>query len=64
MTAKEIEKIIKGDGWYLCNIIGSHHHYKHPIKQGKVTIPFHGGDIKKARLKVLRSKRGLSKEAV
>lgn len=41
MTPKEMEKIIKKDGWYLVNVEGSHHHYKHPTKKGKVTIAFH-----------------------
>lgn len=41
MTAKKMEAIIFEDGWYLIEIRGSHHQYKHPIKQGKVTIPFH-----------------------
>ena len=41
MTAKEAEKIIKKDGWYLVSTEGSHHHYKHNAKAGKVTIPFH-----------------------
>ena len=41
MTAKEIEKIIKDDGWHLVNVEGSHHQYKHPTKRGKVTIAFH-----------------------
>lgn len=40
-TAKEIESIIRKDGWYLTRICGSHHHYRHPIKPGLVTIPFH-----------------------
>ena len=39
-TAREIESIIKSDGWYLVEITGSHHHYKHRTKPGKVTIPF------------------------
>ena len=41
MTPKEVEKIVKKDGWYLVSIEGSHHHYKHHEKSGKVTIPFH-----------------------
>lgn len=59
MTAKEVEKMIKEDGWYLCNIIGSHHHYKHSLKTGKVTIPFHGGDIKKGTLESIKKQAGL-----
>ncbi len=59
MTAKEVEKIIKADGWYLYNIIGSHHQYKHPYKSGKVTIPFHGGDIKKGTLASIKKQAGI-----
>lgn len=42
MNFKEAEKLIKKDGWTECDVVGSHHHYKHPVKKGKVTIPFHG----------------------
>lgn len=41
MTPKEMENIITADSWQLVKIDGSHHHYKHPQKSGKVTIPFH-----------------------
>ena len=41
MTFEEIERIIKADGWQLYDINGSHYHYKHPVKSGKVTIPRH-----------------------
>ena len=44
-TAKEMERIIYKDGWKYVGSDGSHRHYKHPIKSGKVTIPFHGGDL-------------------
>lgn len=43
-TARDLEKTILKDGWYLVNQKGSHRHYKHPTKQGKVTIPFHKPD--------------------
>ena len=45
MTFQEIEKTVKNDGWYLAKIHGSHYHYLHKIKKGKVTIPRHGGDL-------------------
>ena len=41
MTPKEMEAKILMDGWQLVKIDGSHHHYKHPWKSGKVPIPFH-----------------------
>ena len=45
MTFREIERIVKNAGWFLDTIEGSHYHYKHRIKSGKVTIPFHRGDV-------------------
>lgn len=47
MRAREAEKLLLKDGWYFVKQVGSHRHYKHPIKPGKVTIPFHSGDIDK-----------------
>lgn len=45
MNCKELEKIILSDGWQYKGAKGSHHHYIHPTKPGKVTIPFHRGDV-------------------
>ena len=42
MDARELEKIIQADGWTAVKQSGSHKHYKHPSKSGKVTLPFHG----------------------
>ena len=45
MKFREVEKLLKADGWYQVKQKGSHHQYKHPTKPGKVTVPEHGGDI-------------------
>lgn len=45
MTVRKVEKILKKDGWYLFKQIGSHRQYKHDSKTGKVTVPFHRGDL-------------------
>ena len=45
MTVREIEKLLKSDGWYEVCQVGSHRQYKHPVKKGKVTVPIHRGDI-------------------
>jgi len=47
MTSKDMERLILADGWVLKNIVGSHRHYVHPTKTGKVTIPFHSKDLKR-----------------
>lgn len=43
----EMERIILEDGWVFKNQTGSHKHYIHPEKSGKVTIPFHCRDLPK-----------------
>jgi len=44
---RELEKIILADGWVYKSQEGSHRHYVHPEKKGKVTIPFHKKDLTK-----------------
>jgi predicted RNA binding protein YcfA (HicA-like mRNA interferase family) len=45
MNFRELEKMLKADGWRLARSEGSHHHYRHPAKSGLLTIPRHPGDI-------------------
>ena len=44
-TPKAMEKIILADGWVFKSQEGSHRHYVHPTKKGKVTIPFHSREL-------------------
>ena len=41
MKARDIIKIIEGNGWYLVRQKGSHKQHKHPTKKGLVTIAVH-----------------------
>jgi predicted RNA binding protein YcfA (HicA-like mRNA interferase family) len=59
MKFREIEKILKQNGWELIDIKGSHYQYKHPTKPGKVTIPNHNKDIKPLTLKSILKQAGL-----
>ena len=59
MTFREIERIIKDDGWYLTKVHGSHHNYIHPSKPGKVTIPYHKGDLRPKTIKSILKQAGL-----
>ena len=45
MTAKEVIRLLKKDGWYEKDQKGSHKQFIHPVKKGKVTIPTHSGDM-------------------
>jgi len=59
MTFRQVEKIIKADGWVKVKIVGSHHHYKHSTKPGKVTIPFHSGDLNPIVVRSILKQAGL-----
>lgn len=59
MKFKEVEKILLADGWYFKTAKGSHHHYKHPTKLGKVTIPKHSGDLNAVTVKSIFEQAGI-----
>lgn len=59
MRAIELEKILLKDGWFVVKQVGSHRHYKHPSKLGKVTIPFHRGDVDKGTANSILRQAGL-----
>lgn len=59
MTFRELDKMLKADGWMVVSSKGSHIHYKHPQKQGKVTVPNHASDIKIGTLKSILKQAGL-----
>ncbi|HWR59401.1 MAG TPA: type II toxin-antitoxin system HicA family toxin [Thermodesulfovibrionales bacterium] len=44
MKVRDIIKLIETDGWYIVVTKGSHRQYKHPSKQGRVTIAGHSND--------------------
>jgi predicted RNA binding protein YcfA (HicA-like mRNA interferase family) len=37
-SSAELIKMIEADGWVLDRVKGSYHHFRHPEKQGLVTI--------------------------
>ena len=45
MTAREVIRLLKKDGWSEKNQKGSHKQFVHPVKKSKVTIPVHSGDL-------------------
>ena len=59
MTFREAEKLVKDDGWELRGVEGSHYHYKHQTKPGKVTIPYHSGDLTKKVENSIKKQAGL-----
>lgn len=58
-SSREVIAMLKQDGWYLFNIVGSHHHFKHPTKKGKTTVKHQSKDIPPATLKSIAAQSGL-----
>jgi predicted RNA binding protein YcfA (HicA-like mRNA interferase family) len=56
---QEIRRIILNDGWKLKTVKGSHHQYVHPEKPGKVTIPYHSGNIAPVIIKSILRQAGI-----
>lgn len=44
MKVRDILKLMERDGWVLKNQEGSHRHFVHPTKAGKVTVAGKPGD--------------------
>lgn len=59
MTAREIIKRLKAAGWDKVRSEGSHAHFKHPEKPGRVTVPVHGGDVDLRTLISIEKQSGL-----
>jgi len=38
MKVKELIKLLESDGWVQARMKGSHRQYKHPMKNGTVTV--------------------------
>jgi predicted RNA binding protein YcfA (HicA-like mRNA interferase family) len=62
MRCREIIKILEKDGWYEVDQKGSHKQFKHPLKQGKVTVPMHKiKDIPVGTLNSIYKQAGIKK---
>ena len=59
MKVKELLRILYDDGWMDKVQKGSHLQLVHEIKEGKVTVPVHSGDIPKGTLNNILKQAGL-----
>ncbi|MEW6113638.1 MAG: type II toxin-antitoxin system HicA family toxin [Thermodesulfobacteriota bacterium] len=59
MDSREVIKRLEADGWYRVGQEGSHVHFKHPTKAGRVTVKHPLKDIPKGTLASIRRQSGL-----
>ncbi len=53
MSSREVIKILKKAGWFLVATKGDHHHFKHPILTGRVTVPHPAKDVHTTLIKLI-----------
>ena len=59
MSSTDVIRLLTDDGWYLYNVKGSHHHFKHPIKKGKVTVPHPKKDLPQGTVNSILKQMGV-----
>lgn len=59
-SSREVIKMLEDDGWYEIKIVGSHHHFRHSEKNGKVTVPHPKRDLPIKTVKSILNQAGLS----
>jgi len=59
MTAREVIGILSDDGWFKVSQTGSHAHYKHNTKSGKIQIAVHAGDMAEGTLRSIFKQAGI-----
>jgi predicted RNA binding protein YcfA (HicA-like mRNA interferase family) len=59
MNSREVIRRLKKAGWFEVAQAGSHKQFKHPLKPGRVTVPFPKKDIPLGTLKSIENQAGL-----
>ena len=59
MSSSDLIRLIEKYGWVIKSVNGSHHHFKHPTKKGKVTIPHPRKDLPIGTVNAILKQAGL-----
>ncbi|HEX4081036.1 MAG TPA: type II toxin-antitoxin system HicA family toxin [Rhizomicrobium sp.] len=59
MNSRDIIAKLEANGWTYHSTTGSHRHYKHPSKPGKVTVPYPRHDIPIGTIKSIEKQSGV-----
>ena len=58
-SSREVIRLLLDDGWYEVGQTGSHRHFKHPSKKGKVTVSHPRRDLPVKTLKSIERQSGV-----
>lgn len=59
MDSRKIIRMLKKNGWYKANQSGSHIQFRHPTKNGRVTVPHPEKDIPIGTLRSIERESGI-----
>lgn len=59
--SRKLISILHDDGWSEIGVTGSHHHFKHTSKPGKVTVPHPKKDLPTGTVRSILKQAGLLK---
>jgi predicted RNA binding protein YcfA (HicA-like mRNA interferase family) len=57
-NSRKLIKLLEADGWYLVEVHGDHHQYKHQTRKGRVTVPHPNKDIATGTLRSIYRQAG------
>lgn len=57
--SRKVIRELENDGWQHIGTTGSHHHFKHPVKPGKITVPHPVRDIPVGTVRQIYKRAGL-----
>jgi predicted RNA binding protein YcfA (HicA-like mRNA interferase family) len=58
MSSAEVIRVLQAAGWRIARIKGSHHHLRHAILPGTVTVPHRRKDIPQGTLHSIEKQSG------
>src|SRR5476649_761999 len=65
MKVRAVIQMLRGDGWFLLTVRGSHRQFKHPSKPGRVTVPGKpGDDLAPGTFKSILQQAGMKKRTL
>lgn len=59
ISSREAIQTLEANGWYLVNVEGSHHQFKHPVTPGRVTVKHPTKDMTIGVVKDIERKTGI-----
>ncbi len=60
LSSREIIRQLKSDGWAEIRTSGSHHHFRHAVKPGLVTVPHPKRTLPKGTIRGTERQAGIT----